>query len=95
MCWFGGLNVENRNVLAKVVNICGKVVGERQKSMSELYECRARKKALNICNDESHVLSKSYNMLPSGRRYHYQAPKGKTQRFRNSFVPKSIHILNN
>ena len=27
LCWFGGLNVKSKNVLNKVVNVCGKVVG--------------------------------------------------------------------
>ena len=26
LCWFGGLNVKSKNVLNKVVNVCGKVV---------------------------------------------------------------------
>ena len=30
MCWFGSLSVRNRNVLCRVVNVCSKVVGERQ-----------------------------------------------------------------
>ena len=30
MCWFGSLTVKNRNVLRRVVNVCSKVVGERQ-----------------------------------------------------------------
>ena len=29
LCWFGGLNVKSKNVQNKVVNVCGKVVGER------------------------------------------------------------------
>ena len=29
LCWFGGLNVNSKNVLNKVVNVCGKVVGKR------------------------------------------------------------------
>jgi len=40
VCWFGGLSVKNVNVLNRVVKICGKVVGERQKGLSELYEAR-------------------------------------------------------
>ena len=40
LCWFGigGLNVKSKNVLNKVVNACGKVVGERQEQVSQLYE---------------------------------------------------------
>ena len=30
MCWFESLNVKRKNVLHKVVNVCGKVVGEIQ-----------------------------------------------------------------
>ena len=40
LCWFGGLNVKSKNVLNKVVNVCGKVVGERQEHLSQLYERR-------------------------------------------------------
>ena len=36
LCWFGGLNVKSKNVLNKVVNVCGKVVGERQEHLSQL-----------------------------------------------------------
>ena len=32
LCWFGGLNVKSKSVLNKVVNVCGKVVGERQEN---------------------------------------------------------------
>ena len=37
LCWFGGLNVKSKNVLNKVVNACGKAVGERQEQLSQLY----------------------------------------------------------
>ena len=30
LCWFSGLNIKSKNVLNKAVNVCGKVVGERQ-----------------------------------------------------------------
>ena len=92
MCWFGGLGVENKKVLERVVNICSKVVGEKQMSVNGLYERRVKKKALSVCGDKSHVLSKYYDMLPSGRRY--RVPKAKTLRFRNSFIPRSVHFLN-
>ena len=37
LCWFEGLNVKSKNVLNKVVNVCGKGVGERQVQLSQLY----------------------------------------------------------
>ena len=76
LCWSGGLNVKNKNVLNKVVNVCGKAVGERQEQLSQLYERRVVRKARMIVDDNSHVLAKHYELLPSGRRF--RVPKSKT-----------------
>ena len=45
LSWFGGLNVKSQKVLNKVVNVCGKVVGERQEQLSQLYEYHVAQKA--------------------------------------------------
>ena len=58
--------MKSKNVLNKLVNVCGKVVGERQ---SQLYESRVVRKARVIVDDNSHVLAKYYELLPSGRRF--------------------------
>jgi hypothetical protein len=92
ICWYRGLNVRSKNVLERVVNVCGKVVEMRQESLNELYEKRVRKKAWTIRTDQSHVLAHMYELLPSGRRF--RAPKCKTVRSRDSFIPASIRILN-
>ena len=52
----------------KEVNVCGKVVGERQEHLNQLYERRVVRKARVIVDDNSHVLAKYYE-LPSGRRF--------------------------
>ena len=72
LCRFGGLNVKSKNVLNKVANVCGKVMGERQEQLSQLYERVARV----IADDNSHVLAKHYELFPSGRRFH--VPKSNT-----------------
>ena len=56
-----------KNVLKKVVNVCGKVLGERQEQLSQLYIRRVVWKARIIVEDNSHVLVKHYELLPSGR----------------------------
>ena len=91
VCWYGSLSVKCKNVLNKVVKVCGKVVGKGQTSMSELYECRMVKKAGKIASDSSHVLSQHYELLPSGRRYRTFKCKARAQR---SFVPTSVQLLN-
>ena len=67
--------MKSKNVLNKVVNVCGKVVGERQKQLSQLYERRVVRKARVIVNDNSHVLAKHYELLPPGRQF--RVPKSK------------------
>ena len=78
-CWFGGLNVKSKNILNKVVNVCCKVVGERQEQLSQLYEQRVVRKARVIVYDNSHVLAKHYELLPSGRRF--RVPESNTVLF--------------
>ena len=68
MGWFGSLSVNNKNVLAKVVNVCSKIVGERQASLNELYERRAVRKGRKIARDSAHVLARHFELLLSGRR---------------------------
>ena len=62
--------MKSENVLNKMMNVCGKVVGERQEQLSQLYERRVVRKARVIVDDNSHVLAKYYELLPSGRRFH-------------------------
>ena len=48
-----------------MVNVCGKVVGERQEQLSQLYERRVVRKTRVIVDDNSHVLAKHYELLLS------------------------------
>ena len=59
--------MKSKNVLNKVVNVCGRVVGERQEQLSQLYEQRVVRKARVIVDDNSHVLTKHCELLPCGR----------------------------
>ena len=57
LCWFGGLKVKSKNVLNKVVNVCGKVVDERQEHLSQLHECHVVWKARVIVDDLLNIMS--------------------------------------
>ena len=76
--------MKSKNVLNKVVYVCGKVVGERQEHLSQLYERRVVRKARVNVDDNSHVLAKHYELLPSGRRF--RVPKSNTVSTKQSFV---------
>ena len=84
--------MKNKNVLDRIVKVCGKIVGEKQKSLKEVFECHAVRKASEIEKDVEHILSKYYEFLPSGRRL-------RTLRFRKnknqlSFIPQSVILFN-
>ena len=81
-----------KNDLGRVVNVGGKIVGERQKSLGQLYECRVAQKARMIASDDSHILAKQYELLPSGKRF--RSVKCNTVRTKLSFIPKSVELLN-
>ena len=50
--------MKSKTFLNKVVNVRGKVVGERQEHLSQLYERHVVRKARAIVDDNSHVLAK-------------------------------------
>ena len=49
------MNVKSKNVLNKVVTVCGKVVEERQEYLSQLYERRVVRKARVIVDDNMYM----------------------------------------
>ena len=59
--------MKSKYVMNKVVNVCGKVVSERQEHLSQLHERRVARKARVIMDENSHVLVRYYELLPSGR----------------------------
>ena len=75
-----------------VYALCSKVVGVKQKSMPELYECRIVKKGNAIVQDSSHILSQYFEMMPSGRRF--RVPTARTVRMKNTFVSRAIANMN-
>ena len=54
-------------VLNKELNVYSKVVGKKQEHLSKLCERHVVQKARLIVDDNSHVLAKYYELLPSGR----------------------------
>ena len=78
-------------MLNGVVNVCSKVIGAKQESLSELYERRVVKKGKQISCDASHVLARSYERLPSGRRFRTFKVKARAAK---SFIPQSVRLLN-
>lgn len=93
VCWYGSLNLKNRNRLRGIVKVCGKIVGASLNDLNNVYITRTLRKAELITMDLSHPLQKAFKLLPSSRRYY--VPLCRTNRFKNSFVPAAIGFLNN
>ena len=88
MCWWGNLSVSDKSKLKKqLVNICGKVIGQQQLSLSNIYDRQVfKKKAKQISTAHTFGL-----LLPSKKRFRISACK--TNRCL-SFIPGSICLLN-
>ena len=92
VCWFGKLFVKDKNILNGVVNICSKIIGAQQRDLSSLWRRRVVQKAEDILRQPDHVLYDEFVLLPLGKRF--LVPEGHTNRYRNSFIPSAIKILN-
>ena len=92
--WYGNLTVQLKNRLRSMHKTAMKIIGIKQyESIEELYNQSVITQAIKISSDSTHPLSSEYELLPSGRRF--RMSKWKTNRFKLSFVPASIKLLNN
>ena len=92
MCWYACLTMDDKKKVDRVVRVCGKIVGESQVSLSELYKKRCVQKANTIISDSNHVLAQNFVLLPSGKRF--REPLYRLKRTKNSFIPQVIKFLN-
>ena len=92
MCWYESLSERQKGRLNGIVRLCKKIVGGEQMALGEIYKQRVRVKAGRMKDDPTHVLSKYFDQMPSGRRL--RVVKYRTKRFKNTFIPQAVNILN-
>ena len=92
--WFGNLTVKLKSEILRLVKTAGKIMGMSTppNTPQAIFDQATLGQAKKIVSDPSHVLYPEYRLLPSGRRY--EASKWRYNRFRFSFVPRSITLLN-
>ena len=90
--WFGGLTLKEKAAMNKLIKISGKIIGTELPCLEELYSKRMLTKAKKIVSDRTHPANSFFTLLPSGRRF--KSLKTKTVRFKNSFYPQAISLLN-
>ncbi len=93
IAWYGNLTVANKNRLGSLINVASKISGRRQAHLIDLYKRQVIKKATSIQECLDHPLQTEFELLPTGRRL--RVPLIRTNRYRVSFVPAAILMLNN
>ena len=90
--WGGGLTQKDVKVIRRVVRTAQRIVGAPLSPWEEVYGARLNSLAMKIVQDKHHPLNASLEPLPSGRRY--RQIRFRTNRLKNSMVPKAICALN-
>ena len=89
--WYGKLVSQDKRKLGKIVRKAKKL-GIKTTQLVELYHEYVMKQVNKIMQDNSHPLNSYYVFLRSGRRL--GQGRQRTNRYKNSFVPKSITLYN-
>ena len=89
--WYGRLTNKDKRKLNKIVKMAMKL-GAQSTPLDELYNSCVIKQVDKVMKDVNHPLHKNYTFLRSGRRL--SVPICSKDRFRHSFVPKSIKLFN-
>ena len=92
VCFYGNCTQQNKDRLDRVRRVAQRIIGADLSSLSCIFEERMLSKAQKIMNDQSHPLNEHYTFNRSGIRL--RVPRTNRTRFRQSFVPTSIHMFN-
>ena len=93
VAFYGLLTNSLARELERPVRICRKM--RRDCVLDNLYDVYKKSMLVftkKIRDDDAHPLHLNYNLLPSGRRL--RVPHSRTQRFKNTYVPMSISLVN-
>ena len=92
--WFSNLTVKYKSQISRLAKMAGKIMGMSSPPITPhaIFEQAVIRQARNIISDPLHVLNQEYVLMRSGRRY--RTPTCKYNRYKHSFVPLSIKLLN-
>ena len=88
--WYGNLTVQSKSQIARLVQTAMKMMGvKKHPSLQNIYEQSIIRQAQHMV---SHILDPDLQLLPSGRRF--RVPKSRLNRYKHSFLPMAITLLN-
>uniref|UniRef100_A0A8C6NVF2 Reverse transcriptase domain-containing protein n=1 Tax=Nothobranchius furzeri TaxID=105023 RepID=A0A8C6NVF2_NOTFU len=88
----GNCSASDRKALQRVGKTAQRIAGAPLPAIKDIYRKRCLKRAGKIIRDRSHPSHALITLLPSGRRY--RSLRTKTTRYRNSFFPTAVRLLN-
>ncbi|KAK0146238.1 RNA-directed DNA polymerase from mobile element jockey [Merluccius polli] len=90
--WYGNCSVADRKSLQRVVKTAQRITGTPLPAIEVVRKKRCLNRARSILKDPSHPANRLFQLLPSRRRF--RSLQTKTSRFRNSFFPTAVSLLN-
>ena len=91
-CWGGSITSSNQKQINRVIRGARNILGSSLPSFNDLYMKSVKDKTITILSDKTHPLHGNFSKMRSGTRYH--SIRCRTNRFRNTFVPSAVRILN-
>ena len=90
--WYNNASVMDKQQVDQIRKAAQKIIGSHVTTLNDIYDTKIMCKVKSVINDTSHRLYSCYQWLPSGKRLH--SVTCKTKCHAESFVPKSVMILN-
>ncbi|TWW75006.1 putative RNA-directed DNA polymerase from transposon BS [Takifugu flavidus] len=90
--WYGNCSASDQKALQKVVKTAQRIAAASLPAIEDIYRRRCHRRAKKVTKDSCHPAHGLFTLMPSGRRY--RSLRTKTSRFRNSFFPTAVSLLN-
>ena len=94
VCWGGEISGHDKSRLEKIVKKAGRIIGETQLSIEELYDRRLSDKLRHILSDTTHPLYNDFDNNRIDRSGRLRVPRTNTKRYKMSFLPRATYIFN-
>ncbi|TWW65007.1 hypothetical protein D4764_22G0006540 [Takifugu flavidus] len=91
-CTIESILTSYRKALQKVVKTAQRIAGASLPAIEDIYRRRCHRRAKKVTKDSCHPAHGLFTLMPSGGRY--RSLWTKTTRFRNSFFPTAVSLLN-
>ena len=95
VCWGGNVTKMERDRIDIIIKKAERVIGISQSAVDSVYQCLLQTKMDSVWNDSNHPLHHLFHSNISSRGTgRLRLPLLKTNRYRNSFIPRAIKLFN-